>query len=932
MTGLDFTLSPTLTKALGWTLLHSLWQGALVAAVLFGTLLLLRHRAAVLRYRAAALALAAVVLLAAGTFARYYGAGQVIVGESVLLTAAVAPTATASTAGTAATGLTAAETARATAARSPRPATPAAALSAPATGQATGQATAAPRPLAAWLAHALLYFDRHLPLLVLAWFVGLLLMAVRLLGGLLLVQRLRRYRVQPLPAAWQARLSTLARRAGLRRPVQLLESALVRGPVVLGHLRPVVLLPLGAVAGLAPGYLEAVLAHEVAHVLRRDYLVNLLLTVAETVFFYHPAVWFMSGCLRTERENCCDDLATALVDGDALRLARALTALAEWTQAQAQLPALARTAPQLALAALGGRGSLLGRVRRLVQSRPAPTRTEGALAMALLLGSLGLLGAGATVAGPLAGQAARSWRTFTKTVTTTTKSISTKVAAAGALAANAADTTRRGPAAPLSFRPAPASAAGQETAAAGLGAAAGSAAAQQPAGGLAADDTTRRQPAGPRVYSSEPASVVITKDKKGRVKELVVNGARIEAAADAKARTGRAGQVLVVPLPPAPPRPPVPGFGENDDPRPARETARETEQEMERLSRRIERSAGQVVQADRTRNGRDEVRINLSEGALGTLVQDALALSSVAVNLGLEEASQGLREAHKELSNSLRGPAGRRRAHTQSQRDKLNQEIVATANKTARRELQQQLKSPRLATEERRAIEEALRGLDQTDRDLAEARREAGADRRETVADARREAEADRREAVADAQRQAEIDTRQAEADTRQAEADTRQAEADSRQAEVDSRPAPRAQTAAQAARRRKLQADIRAAEAELNRLDGSAGGGPGSLGLPAPPLPPRAPRYGQAPPVPPGPPAPSTTKLRDALRRDGLIGPKTTNFTFQLDDEGMRVNGQPQPAAAAEKYRRLLAPADDKGHRSTFKMSVKENSTTTTK
>ena len=139
--------------------------------------------------------------------------------------------------------------------------------------------------------------------------------------------------------------TALAERGGLKRPVQLLESALVQVPLVVGHVRPVILLPLGAVAGLSPNCLEAILAHELAHVLRRDYLVNLLQTVAEALFFYHPAVWFMGNCLRAERENCCDDTATALVGGDPLRLARALTALAEWSQS-----AVIPTAPRLALA------------------------------------------------------------------------------------------------------------------------------------------------------------------------------------------------------------------------------------------------------------------------------------------------------------------------------------------------------------------------------------------------------------------------------------------------------------------------------------------------------------------------------------------------------------------------------------------------------
>ena len=135
-------------------------------------------------------------------------------------------------------------------------------------------AVAVPRP--GWLAMARFHFDQNLPWLVLAWGLGLLVMSLRLLGGLLYVQRLRRHRTRPLPAVWQARLGALVARAGLRRPVALLESGLVAGPLVVGHLRPLILLPLGAVAGLPVACVEAILAHELAHVLRRDYLVNLL--------------------------------------------------------------------------------------------------------------------------------------------------------------------------------------------------------------------------------------------------------------------------------------------------------------------------------------------------------------------------------------------------------------------------------------------------------------------------------------------------------------------------------------------------------------------------------------------------------------------------------------------------------------------------------
>ncbi|WP_083322296.1 M56 family metallopeptidase [Hymenobacter lapidarius] len=281
MTALENFVSPALMRALGWTLLHSLWQGALVAAMLAGALLLLRRQRAELRYAASAGALGVVVALAGITFGLYFNAGA---GQDVLLTSGSI------------------ETVKATAANKQVPVV-LAALPAPAAAKArlTTDATAQPQKPAAtageapvalpaapnWLATSLRYIDNHMPLLVLLWLLGLLAMSLRMLGGLLYVQRLRRYRVRPLSQVWQDRVAVMAARSGLRQPVALLESALVRVPLVVGHVRPVILLPLGAVAGLPPAYLEAILAHELAHVLRRDYLVNLLQTVAEVLFFYH---------------------------------------------------------------------------------------------------------------------------------------------------------------------------------------------------------------------------------------------------------------------------------------------------------------------------------------------------------------------------------------------------------------------------------------------------------------------------------------------------------------------------------------------------------------------------------------------------------------------------------------------------------------------
>jgi beta-lactamase regulating signal transducer with metallopeptidase domain len=86
--------------------------------------------------------------------------------------------------------------------------------------------------------------------------------------------------------------------------VQLLVSPLVEVPTVVGWLRPVILAPVGALTGLSPDHVEALLAHELAHIRRCDYLVNMLQSVAEALLFYHPAVWWISGEIRAERELC----------------------------------------------------------------------------------------------------------------------------------------------------------------------------------------------------------------------------------------------------------------------------------------------------------------------------------------------------------------------------------------------------------------------------------------------------------------------------------------------------------------------------------------------------------------------------------------------------------------------------------------------------
>ena len=151
----------------------------------------------------------------------------------------------------------------------------------------------------------------YLPWLAPFWIAGVLFFQLRGVAGWMAARGLRRRGVCAATLFWQERIDRLAARVRLSRPVTLLESCVAEVPVVIGYVRPVILMPVGLLAGLPAGQVEAILLHELAHIRRHDYLVNLMQIVVEGLVFYHPAVWWISGVIRAERENCCDDLVVA---------------------------------------------------------------------------------------------------------------------------------------------------------------------------------------------------------------------------------------------------------------------------------------------------------------------------------------------------------------------------------------------------------------------------------------------------------------------------------------------------------------------------------------------------------------------------------------------------------------------------------------------
>ncbi len=321
--------SGPLTQAIGWALLHLIWQGALIAACLAIVLRLLTGGSASLRYFVSCAALGLLVILGVASGVRSFRAAE-------------AP-------------VSAAPTQLGSPLIQHSPTFPVAAL-------------AQPDRLRS-LAHAA---NDVLPVIVAVWFAGVAMFSLRLLLEWLRAHLLVNRHASRAREQWQASVRRLSGALGVRRAVRVLESSAIDVPSVMGLLRPVILLPASALSGLAPSQLEMILAHELAHIRRHDFLINLLQAVVETVLFYHPAVWWISRQIRVEREDCCDDLAVA-VCGNRLRYARTLLKLEE----------LRASAMPLTLSANGG--SLFQRIRRIAVGTKATTgpaiRLAGALAV-----------------------------------------------------------------------------------------------------------------------------------------------------------------------------------------------------------------------------------------------------------------------------------------------------------------------------------------------------------------------------------------------------------------------------------------------------------------------------------------------------------------------------------------------------------------------
>lgn len=321
--------SEPIIQAFGWMLLHAVWQGFAITLLAAGVLFLLRHRASYGRYWTGISALFLQIGISVGTFVLYYQPR-------------VQPTAMPKVSN----------------------------FTQPFVMKSTQVMVTMP-----WYKQTLWFLQSNLDIIVLFWIIGASVLLLRLVGSWIYVQQLKAEGIRLTESRIQDLFRRIATKLNIHSTVHLFESVRVSTPVVIGFIKPVVLLPVGLATGLTTKQIEAILAHELAHVKRFDYLVNLIQSLVEVVYFFHPALWWLSSRVRVEREHCCDDVAVQ-VCGDKLAFARALAEVEAFRQS-----------PVLAMAFASKKGMMLHRVKRVlgITEKPQHRMSPNVLILLVLL-------------------------------------------------------------------------------------------------------------------------------------------------------------------------------------------------------------------------------------------------------------------------------------------------------------------------------------------------------------------------------------------------------------------------------------------------------------------------------------------------------------------------------------------------------------------
>lgn len=226
---------------------------------------------------------------------------------------------------------------------------------------------------------SLKYVHEHAGLVSVFWMLAVIIQICRLSLGFYVLQRMKLVRTAPVSKFWEQRLQELGMSLGLQHTINLLESGIAQVPVVIGYFKPLILIPVGLITALNQAQVEAILLHELAHIRRKDGLINLIQILMETLLFFNPAVWWLSALIRSERENCCDDITVQHLNSP-VDLMGAMVYFEQYRRQQ----------DKLSLAFSGASARMPARMERLLKEKKNPPGKLDLLAIALLL-TMGIL-------------------------------------------------------------------------------------------------------------------------------------------------------------------------------------------------------------------------------------------------------------------------------------------------------------------------------------------------------------------------------------------------------------------------------------------------------------------------------------------------------------------------------------------------------------
>lgn len=323
----ELILSNDLVRSIGQTILHSLWQGAAIGLIswLMGNFLGKHNRDA--RYWINVGSILSIILLAIITFTSFYNIGSA--NHSVYQS---------ESSGSGFVNLV--------------------------FGKGLTEGSAGLSGL----------ISSSLPYITILWFIGMIFLSIRMLGGLFYIRDIKNCGTKITSTDLNRIVSRISINLNINKIIQLTESAKVSVPTVIGHIKPMILFPVGAIAGLPINQVEAIISHELAHIKRHDYLINLIFSVVEIMFFFNPVIWILNSQIKADRELLCDDLALEAT-GDPANYAKALT----------NVQVLAQGNLKLAPTFSGKKGHLLSRIQRIYNNKQMKSKTSKTSPLAVLI-------------------------------------------------------------------------------------------------------------------------------------------------------------------------------------------------------------------------------------------------------------------------------------------------------------------------------------------------------------------------------------------------------------------------------------------------------------------------------------------------------------------------------------------------------------------